>query len=317
MRASEARYDSPAMGNLFDELDYPKRAEYIDAFAEYRVELAHWRELSARFSRVFREVHSTRAASVLRVHAPQGAGKSVFCARLEQDYKATVAGATAPDMEGNLWHLLVAQDRPDTEGIEEATRDATVTRIEPATPGWFARIEAAATHDTKARVRIFLLDDAHQVDAMYGWLGMSHQEFAAMQRTDEAYARRAVAQKINTGCRGAFKRSIFVMFSNDREWVDQIHAELERWFKGLSVVVELPMPEAPVLERIIRTNTNRLNRVSYWYCLDAAKMERRKDVRATLLARRGFTESFAKVSETLSAGGRRTGRPGTATSSRW
>lgn len=298
------------MGSLYDELEYPKRAEFLDAFAEYRVELEHWRGLSERFSRVFRQVYSSRAASVLLVHAPQGAGKSLFCARLEQDYKATVAGATAPDMDGNLWHLLVAQDRPDADGIDEATRDATVTRIDPATPDWFSRTEAAAVADTRTRVRIFLLDDAHQVDAMYGWLGMSHQDFAAMQRTDEAYARRAVAQKINAGCRGAFKRSIFVMFSNDREWVDQIHAELERWFSGLAAVVELPMPEAPVLERIIRTNTNRLNRVSYWYCLDAAKLVRRQEVRATLLARRGFTESFEKVSETLSIEGRRQGRPG-------
>lgn len=298
------------MGNLHDELEYPKRAEFLDAFREYRVELGHWRSLSDQFSRVFRQIYATKAASVLLVYAPQGAGKSLFCGRLEEDYTRSAGGQTTPDTQRNLWHLLVAADSPDEAGIAQVTKESAVSRVDPSSEDWFTRVETAAAADRNNRVRIFLLDDAHQVDAMRGWLGISHVDFATMQRLGESDVRRAVAQKINASCRGAFKRSIFVMFSNDREWVDQIHAELERWFRGLSAIVELPMPEAPVLERIIRTNTNLLNRMSYWYCLDAAKLTQRQEVRATLLARRGFTESFEKVSETLSTRGRRDGRPG-------
>lgn len=250
------------MSSLYDELEFPKRAEFLDAYKGYRVELEHWRSLSVRFQRQFRQVYSTRGAAVLLVHAPQGAGKSLFCARLEEDYRKTRGGETAPDTQENLWHLLVATDDPDEEAIVTATREASVTKIDPATPGWFESVETAARADDTHRVRIYLLDDAHQDDVMRGWLNVSPTEFSAMQRNGDAALRRSVAQRINSGCRGAFKRSIFVMFSNDRAWIDQIHGELENWFRGLAVVVELPMPDPPALERIIRINTNRLNRVS-------------------------------------------------------
>jgi len=251
------------MGNIYDELEYPKRAEFLDAFRDYRVELAHWQSLSDQFSRVFRRVYATTAPAVLLVYAPQGAGKSLFCARLEDDYARSKNSPLTPDTQHNLWHLLVAADRPTEEEIAQVTRESSVTRVEPSTEGWFARLDTAATADKNNRVRVYLLDDAHQVDAMRGWLQVSHVDFATMQRQGEAELRRTVAQKINASCRSAFKRSIFVMFSNDREWVDQTHAELERWFRGLAAIVELPMPEAPVLERIVRTNTNLLNRMSY------------------------------------------------------
>ena len=102
------------MGSLYDELEYPKRAEFLDAFKAYRVELAHWRGLSQQFSRAFRNVYTTRSAAVLLVHAPQGAGKSLFCGRLEDDYRRAVEGDTKPDMSSNLWHLLVASDDPSS-----------------------------------------------------------------------------------------------------------------------------------------------------------------------------------------------------------
>ena len=42
------------------------------------------------------------------------AGKSLFCGRLEDDYRRAVEGDTKPDMSSNLWHLLVASDDPSS-----------------------------------------------------------------------------------------------------------------------------------------------------------------------------------------------------------
>jgi hypothetical protein len=50
--------------------------------------------------------------------------------------------------------------------------------------------------------------------------------------------------------------------------------------------------------------------VSYWYCLDAANTERRKDVRRVLMEGSGFTDSFHAVSKSLDSESRRMGRPG-------
>lgn len=193
------------MGNLYDELEYPKRAEFLDAFREYRVELGHWRSLSDQFSRVFRQIYATKAASVLLVYAPQGAGKSLFCGRLEEDYTRSAGGQTTPDTQHNLWHLLVAADSPDEAGIAQVTKESAVSRVDPSSEDWFTRVETAAAADRNNRVRIFLLDDAHQVDAMRGWLGISHVDFATMQRLGESDVRRAVAQKINADLPGCLR----------------------------------------------------------------------------------------------------------------
>ncbi|WP_437608108.1 hypothetical protein WMF20_45860 [Sorangium sp. So ce834] len=39
--------------------------------------------------------------------------------------------------------------------------------------------------------------------------------------------------------------------------------------------------------------------MSYWYCLDAAQTEQRKEVRRVLMEGSGFTSSFHAVSQSL------------------
>lgn len=89
-----------------------------------------------------------------------------------------------------------------------------------------------------------------------------------------------------------------------KEHVDHSHA-------GLAQRLELPLPPPEMKEQIVRKNTNRLNRMSYWYCLDAAGKEERLSVYDVLKApSKGFTESFVAVSEALqSADVKRAGRP--------
>jgi hypothetical protein len=38
------------MGDLYDELEFPLRAEYLGQYKNYQVDVTHWRELAIRLS---------------------------------------------------------------------------------------------------------------------------------------------------------------------------------------------------------------------------------------------------------------------------
>ncbi|KYF85724.1 hypothetical protein BE20_29350 [Sorangium cellulosum] len=90
------------MADLYGELEFPPRAEYLDQYKNYQVDIAHWQRLAGQFQKAFRQVYARRSAAVLLVHGPQGSGKSMFSARLAQDHERTRGGAFAPDLRNNL-----------------------------------------------------------------------------------------------------------------------------------------------------------------------------------------------------------------------
>jgi hypothetical protein len=117
---------------------------------------------------------------------------------------------------------------------------------------------------------------------------------------------------IETATQGSdFRRSIFLLLSNDAKRMRALEEHIDQSHAGLAKVLELPLPAPAMKEQIVRKNTNRLNRMSYWYCLDAAGKEERLSVYDVLEASdKGFTDSFLAVSEALrSADVKRTGRP--------
>jgi len=64
------------------------------------------------------------------------------------------------------------------------------------------------------------------------------------------------------------RRALFVLLSNDPEYLDELRSQLDGSHQGLAKRVELPLPPPSVKEEIVRTNTNLLNPRSYWFCLD-------------------------------------------------
>lgn len=295
------------MTDLYDELEFPRRAEYVDQYDNYKVDISHWRALAKQFQRAFRGVFTRKDAAVLLVYGPQGAGKSMFCRRLKADYERTRSGLFEPDLD-NLWHVLVATDSPTAQNVESATTDTALQLVdEYGAPDWHGELSAFARND-RSRVRVFLFDDAQRMSIMRPWTDLSSREFHELDQLGQILP--TVAERINYGCRREFQRSIFVFMSNDRPWIDALRGHLDKWFKELVSVLELPAPEPEVIERIVRINTNRLNRVSYWYCLDNATEDGRKDVRRAFVEKRPFTESFQAVSQSLDGQARRKGRPG-------
>jgi hypothetical protein len=252
------------MADLYDELEFPQRAEYLDQYKNYQVDIAHWKPLAEQFQKAFRRVHARRSAAVLLVHGPQGSGKSMFCNRLEQDYKRSREGAFAPDLRNNLWHVLVTTDqRNDEATIRDATMETTLTLVDDGKAEWLKELKAVAKADKSSRVRVFLCDDAHKDSKVRPWTDLAAKEFYEAKQAGPDALLAHVAERINEGCRGEFQRSLFVMLSNDKRWVDSLRSKLDVWYKELATDLTLPVPDPPTLERIVRINTNRLNRVSY------------------------------------------------------
>ncbi len=298
------------MNTLYKQLlVFPDRAENLGQFAAYDVDMEHWKSLSAVFRRTFQSVYERGSSAILLVHGAQGTGKTLFSRRLEQDFKKATDGAPSPDKK-NLWHTLVGDDPPTRATIETATQDSVLRRIEPNS-GWLQGLRDFAKQDTR-RVRIFVIDDAHKDVFLREWAGLSQAEYLGFKaRKEESAALGSVAERLVEDCRGDFLRSIFLLLSNDAERMQALKDHVEQSHAGLARVLELPLPPPEMKEQIVRKNTNRLNRMSYWYCLDAAGKEERLSVYNVLRApNKGFTDSFVAVSEALqSPGEKRAGRP--------
>lgn len=304
------------MPDLYDELEFPPKAEYLDLaeYVNYQVDIAHWKEISAQFQKVFRQVYARRSAAVLLVYGPQGSGKSLFCMRLLKDYKNTSEekdrGGCIPNLKDNLWHVLVATTDPEEDKIREATANTTLEKVDDQNSSWLTELRAAAKKDTKHRVRIYLLDNAARDSMLRPWTELNTIDFAAAKQAGPDAVLGTVAQRIDAACRSDFQRSILVLLSNDRPWLEAFQRQLDQWYKGLATLIDLPVPPPRALEHIVRINTNRLNRVSYWYCLEAALPDKRREVRNVLMSQQGFTDSFDAVSSSLaSSPSRRRGKP--------
>jgi hypothetical protein len=298
------------MNTLYKQLLlFPDRAENLGQFTAYDVDLEHWKSLSTVFRRTFQAVYERGSSAILLVHGAQGTGKTLFSRRLEKDFDRASGGALGPDPK-NLWHTLVGDDPPARATIETATNGSILDRVEPNS-GWLEKLREFAKRDTH-RVRIFVIDDAHKDVFLREWAGLTQAEYLRFKASkDEDVALGSVAERLVEDCRGDFLRSIFLLLSNDANRMRALKERVDDSHTGLARVLELPLPAPEMKEQIIRKNTNRLNRMSYWYCLDAAGKTERLSVYDVLKAPdKGFTDSFVAVSEALqSAEVKRPGRP--------
>lgn len=295
------------MGSLYRRLHFPVRAENLGQFSAYQVRLDHWRPLAAPFEDAFTGVYERGSSAVLLIHGAQGSGKTLFCDRLQRDFERATQGELEPRTD-NLWHTLVGGDPMARDTIAQATAGTTLRRVRPD-EGWLATERAFATQDKRFKVRLFILDDAHSEVFLCELAKVALDWFRSRPRRDaEMGILGSVAQNLVAECRNDFQRSIFVLTSKDADLMLALQAEVERTHARLAVTQELPLPKAEVKEKIVRTNTNRLNNVSYWYCLDAAGPQEKERVYQVLQEQKGFTDSFLAVDDALKSTPRR-GRP--------
>lgn len=290
---------------------FPERAEYLaqPQYQAYRIRLDHWRELSSEFRRAFQAVYERRSGSVLLVHGPQGTGKTLFTRELEEGFRASSKTPLTTPNPRNLWHVLSGGDPIDFDKVREVTPRTVVRRVAGETD-WLKKESAFASSDAHS-MRVFIFDDVHKDVFLRELAELTQGDYLRLKADGKAdVAFESVAQRIVENIRASFARSLFVFLSNNRPFLEQLHGYLEQSHAGLARVIGLPLPNAPLKEEIVRTNTNRLNPRSYWYCLDQGGPGEKLDAYKTLTGPGGFIDSFQAIDRALSAGAaRRSGRP--------
>jgi hypothetical protein len=292
---------------------FPERAEYIkqSQYDCYRVRLDHWKDLSKVFLSTFKAVHDRQGASVLLVHGPQGTGKTLFSLELEKGFLRSKQGQLER-CDDNLWHTLVA-DAGAPDVIRRATEHTALRRVAPES-GWLEKERGVARADQQP-VRIIVIDDAHRDVFIREWAGLEQADYLRLKADKkEEVALSAVAQQLVQDCRNDFQRCIFLLLSSQAPMMNRLKEHIDESHRDLATVIGLPLPEASLKEEIVRTNLNRLNNVSYWYCLDHAGPSEKRAAYQVLTGSGGFTDSFkaidrARGSDAQAKQVKRAGRP--------
>lgn len=301
------------MGLYEQLLLFPERAEYIkqSQYDCYRVRFDHWKDLSTTFLSAFKAVHDRQGAAVLLVHGPQGTGKTLFSLELEKGFDRSRHGQTTM-CEDNLWHTLVA-DPTIPRVIERATEHTSLRRVVPEI-GWLKK-EREFVRNDKQPVRIIVIDDVHRDVFIREWAGLEQSDYLRLKADKkEEVALSAVAQQLVQDCRNDFQRCLFLLLSSQAGMMVHLKEHIEESHRDLATVIELPLPKPDLKEEIVRTNLNRLNSVSYWYCLDHAGPSEKQAAHQVLMGNGGFTDSFkaidrARGSDAQSRQSKRAGRP--------
>ncbi len=290
---------------------FPDRAESIRDFPSYRVFLDHWNELSKALGERFEGVALRGESRVLAVHGEQGRGKTLFAQQLAKDFETTRANlqsSTAPFRfeESNLWHRMAGGLERQFALVSKATTSADCIHIEDDDnwlKGLLPRLEG-----NKVRSFIVIADNAERSYFRRGLVELGLSEYLAVQNQPEFLT--MVAQKLVHLCRTKMSRCLFVTLSNDQSFLTGLQNAVEAQHEGLFEVLPLPAPGARDKETIVRINTNRLNRISYWYCLDKAGPDEKKAVFSALSGADSFPASFRAVNNAIrQASPSRTGRP--------
>src|SRR5262249_30259086 len=91
-------------------ISYPSRAERLDneRFSDYKVFVDFWNPLTEKLIENFRALQVRDDASIMGIHGPQGAGKTMFTRQLRSDYedtKSQLKAGIAVNPE-NLWQRI-------------------------------------------------------------------------------------------------------------------------------------------------------------------------------------------------------------------
>jgi hypothetical protein len=112
------------------------------------------------------------------------------------------------------------------------------------------------------------------------------------------------AERFVALCRTAIKPALFLIFANSEAFARNFVADVEKQHKGLLSHVELPLPSNTDKETAVRTNINRLNPISYWYCLDRAGPASKVEVYNAIKGQATFPDCFLSVDKAIAESSR-------------
>jgi hypothetical protein len=288
---------------------FPDRAENLREFEGYKVFLEHWDSLGTDLRGLYEGLALRRDTRALAIFGEQGTGKTLFADKLADDIERTrdawQKGQLTPE-SSNLWHRICGTSELDIDLIARATSRVAVHKIEN-TKGWVD--EAVGWLRPQAdRHCILVADNAERGYFRQGLLNLSDAEY--VQMGESAQTMKLVAQNFIAKCRAELRGSLFILLSNDEAFLLNFWDATEKQHEGLVALAQLPLPRGADKETVIRVNTNRLNRISYWFCLDKAGPEDKKAVRSALLGATTYPAAFAAVNDAIRAATpSRVGRP--------
>lgn len=262
---------------------YPDRAESIRDFPSYRVFLDHWNNLSTALGERFEGVVLRGESRVLAVHGEQGRGKTLFAQQLAKDFETTKTSLRtgipiSHFEESNLWHRIAGGLENDPILVSRATSGTDCIHIEDD-DDWLKTL-LPKLDGNRTRNFIIIADNAERSYFRRGFVELGLSEYLSLQ--DQPHFLTMVAQRLVNLCRTTMSRCLFVALSNDQSFLTGLQSAVEAQHEGLFEVLPLPVPGARDKEAIVRINTNRLNRISYWYCLDKAGPEEKRAVFSAL-----------------------------------
>ena len=277
---------------------FPDRAENLHDFEGYKVFLEHWDSLGQTLRDLYEGLALRRDTKALAIHGTQGAGKTLFAEKLATDIErsqlAIQKGVLTAD-PSNLWHRICGTSNLNPDFIEQATRNVVVRKVENS-KDW-VKATADWLQPQKDKHCILIADNAERGYFRQGLLSLSDAEYIQLGESEQAM--KLVAQNFIAKCRGELRGTLFLVLSNDDKFLLQLWDATQQQHQGLVELASLPLPQGADKEAIIRVNTNRLNPISYWFCLDKAGPEYKKAVRTALLGAATYPAAFAAVNNAI------------------
>ena len=154
----------------------------------------------------------------------------------------------------------------------------------------------------RSRRWIVVVDNAERGHFIQSLIALSDAEF--LQMRDTATAAELAAQRFVGYARTTLRGCLFVVLTNSTPFAEAVDAAMQAQHKGMLARTDLPLPGPREKETVVRVNTNRLNRISYWYCLDRAGPAEKSAVYTALSGAETFPGSFAAVDSAIRSSSR-------------
>jgi hypothetical protein len=300
---------------------FPDRAESLReaTYASYRVFLDFWQPLADQLRAFYEPVKDRGVTRVLLVYGPQGGGKTMFARKLASDFENTPPTGSVEPTRENLWHRisggtygsgarldggLIISARAATSLIS-VTDDQTLGGVViQDNKDWLANLVSRVEGDPIRRW-IILLDNAERGHFIQALVDLPDVEF--IRTRDQPETAFLAAQRFVGYARTKLRGCMFVVLTNSLPFAQTVDNAINSQHSGMLVQTDLPLPGATEKEIVVRVNTNRLNKISYWYCLDRAGPTEKSAVYTALSGAETFPGSFAAV-DTAIRSSTRTGR---------
>jgi len=153
---------------------------------------------------------------------------------------------------------------------------------------------------------IVIIDNAERGHFIQSLMDLSDAEF--LDRHEQEQTVKTAAQRFVGQARTSLRGCLFIVLTNSSTFSDSLESAMEQQHRGLLARTNLPLPGASEKEAVIRVNTNRLNNISYWYCLDRAGPGEKIAVYDALSGAETFPGSFAAVDNAIRSSTNRPGR---------